>query len=503
MSIHLRNATAGICIVAQAMATVAMAQQNSSTPPASSAPSRPTSDFASPRPAGTAGTTYLQRPAGATTDLASSLTSGIPVVGSDEQVHVVAPTSDRSNIPRAAFINELSANANPAAIDTRKLKAYTTYKFLRKPGAKPAAATAAPAGESPASMRQVYGVGTSSGAGVIAIVDAFSYPEADADLALFSATFKLPACRENKANERAGCLQKFPQDGSGREAVAGTPVNCGWVGEAALDLQWAHAIAPGAKIVFVQAKSDSIDDLYAAVKIAVSAVKSAGGGEVSMSWSSEEWPSEVSEDSIFAPGALYFASSGDVGGAMGFPAASPYVISVGGTGLLRDGAGKFLGEYGWTGSGGGQSQFEATPPYQVGVENIVGSHRNVPDISADSDPNTGAAVYMSTPVSHCADKPTPDQYRVGWQVIGGTSLASPMIAAMVNVAGHHRSSVAAELTAIYANRKNGSRIRDVTVMNGTAGGNAVKAGYDNVTGVGSPSSVDFDADPATTTSPPH
>src|SRR5580658_1158923 len=166
MSTNRRNVIAMSLVISLATAVVAIAQQDNSTPPAP-APNRPTSNFAVPRPAGTAGTTYLARTASTSADLSSSLTSGIPIVGSAEQVHIVAPTSDRSNIPRSAFINELSGSANPAAIDVRELKAYTTYKFLRKPGARPAAATAAPEGESPASMRQVYGVGTANGAGVI------------------------------------------------------------------------------------------------------------------------------------------------------------------------------------------------------------------------------------------------------------------------------------------------------------------------------------------------
>jgi subtilase family serine protease len=428
------------------------------------------------------------------TDIVTSFKSGVKFLEPSGEASVITPTSDRANISRVEFINELSIHVTPNAINKASLKAYTTYKVLRKRGVTPAVPGALPDGLSPSSMKAVYGV-SSNGSGAIAIVDAYSYPQADADLAQFSTTFHLPPCRENKADETKGCLQKFPQDAARHESVAGFNVNCGWAGEAALDLEWAHAIAPGAKLIFVQAKSSNLDDLLTGVRTAVAAVKAAGGGQISMSWIGSESLDELSSDSTFADGLLYFASSGDVGGSMGYPAASPKVISVGGTGLLWDSGRHFAGEYGWAGSGGGESGFESLPSYQSGILNVIGTHRNVPDISADADPNTGAAVYVSTPVGGCVDRPTPDQYQAGWQVVGGTSLASPMVAAMVNAAGRHRTTVLSELRAIYSNRGNPARIRDITEMVGSAGANTTKVGYDNVTGVGAPASADFDADP--------
>jgi subtilase family serine protease len=393
---------------------------------------------------------------------------------------------------QAEAIDLLNLSVRPATAKP-KLKAYTTYKILRHNVVRPATPGALPQGENPDSMRSAYGIPAGGGSGVIAIVDAFHYPEADSDLSTFSTTFKLPPCRENTDDETKGCLQKYPQTAAHKEDVSGVPINCGWAGEAALDLQWAHAIAPKAKLIFVQAKSDSLDDLIAAVTTATDAVKAAGGGQISMSWIGSESNDEINSDKVFESGLLYFASSGDVGGFVGYPAASPRVESVGGTGLLRDATGKLVTEYGWTGSGGGQSSFESLPSYQHNVEHIKGTHRNIPDTAADADPNTGAAVYVTTPVSTCVDKPSSDQYQPGWQVVGGTSLATPIIAAATNVAGRHRTNVSAELTALYANRSDSKRIRDITVMNGTAGGNAIAVGYDNVTGIGSPASTDFDA----------
>lgn len=210
-----------------------------------------------------------------------------------------------------------------------------------------------------------------------------------------------------------------------------------------------------------------------------------------------ETPTEAQDyDTALSGGVVYVASSGDVGGEVIFPAASPLVISVGGTSLLLNN-GALAAEYGWTGSGGGVSQYEALPSYQQGVENIVGAKRNIPDISADSDPKSGVAMYVSTTADICNDHPDPSVWNPGWQVVGGTSLAAPTVAGMINVAGVHRTSVSDELSAIYGNRKDSTRIRDVTLMYFSAGGNNTKVGYDNVTGVGVPAGVNFDAVPAT------
>jgi len=465
--------------------------------------SRPSSDQSAVGP-GRAGTTYLR--ATQTVDqraFASTMAARVQfsTPSGPGPTHIVSPTSDVSNIAQGDFVGQLGFSVAPQTISLNALKAYTTYRILRQNVARPAAPNALPSGESPNSMREAYGVPPGGGTGVIAIVDAFQYPQADADLQTFSTIFHLPPCRENKSDERTGCLQKYPQNVAGQEVVTGIPINCGWVGEAALDLQWAHAIAPGAKLIFVQAKSENFNDLFAAVSIAVKAVKAAGGGQISMSWIGQEYPDEVN-DKTFETGVLYFASSGDTGGELGYPAASPSVISVGGTGLLRDLTGHLVTEYGWNGSGGGMSAYEPSPRYQAGVENIQGAHRNVPDLAADADPKTGAAVYMSTPSDTCVDRPSPDQYQTGWQVIGGTSLATPIVAAITNVAGRHRTSVAAELAAIYGNRKGTMRIRDISIMSGTAGGNPIRSGYDNVTGVGAPAGVEFDASPAVGRSDP-
>src|SRR5260370_824006 len=181
-----------------------------------------------------------------------------------------------------------------------------------------------PSGETPTSLRSVYKLPSTGGAGVIAIVDAFDYPTAENDLNVFSTQFGLPAC--TAAN---GCFKKVFASGSQ------PAVNCGWSQEAALDIEWAHAMAPNAKIVLVEAATNSFVDLFAAVDVATSQVLATGGrGEVSMSWGGGEFSTEASNDSHFQHDAVvYFAASGDTGGANIYPSVSPFVVSSGSTRL--------------------------------------------------------------------------------------------------------------------------------------------------------------------------
>jgi subtilase family serine protease len=320
-----------------------------------------------------------------------------------------------------------------------------------------------PSGETPASLRSVYNIQSSSGSGVIAIVDAFDYPTAENDLNVFSAQFGLLAC--TTAN---GCFKKVFASGSQPAA------NCGWSQEAALDIEWAHAMAPNAKIVLVEAATNAFADLFAAVDVATSQVLASqtGKGEVSMSWGGSEFSTKASNDSHFqSSGVVYFAASGDAGGVNIYPSVSPFVVSAGGTSVNRDSRGNFVSETGWSGSGGGPSAFEPKPAYQ----NIAGTGatRSAPDFSFDANPNTGVAVYDST-LCHGAS---------GWLVFGGTSVSSPSLAGIVNLAGSFAVNSQAELSTIYGNYTNKSDFRDI--LTGSAGSFSCGPGYDFVTGVGS------------------
>ena len=322
-------------------------------------------------------------------------------------------------------------------------------------------------GMTPAQLRSFYGLGSTGGSGLIVIVDAFHYATALNDFNVFSAQFGLPQETSTDPLSPANTVfQVVYASGSKPRA------NCGWGQEAALDIEWAHAMAPSAKIVLVEATTNSFANLFAAVDVATTL---AGTKQVSMSWGGSEFSSEASNDVHFlqTPGVVYFASSGDTGGVTIYPSASPYVVAAGGTRVNTNSSGGFLSETGWSGSGGGPSQYELRPAYQSGIATIVGTARGIPDVSSDADPNTGVSVYDST---RC-------QGLSGWLVFGGTSVSSPCLAGMANLSGHSYADSTALLTNTYS-KLGTSSFRDI--LTGTAGSFSCTAGWDFVTGVGSP-----------------
>jgi subtilase family serine protease len=251
----------------------------------------------------------------------------------------------------------------------------------------------------------------------------------------------------------------------------------GWEIEEALDIEWVHAMAPGAKIFLVEANSNSFTDLLTAEDVAGTKVAAAGGGEVSNSWGGSEFSGETTFDAHFKkPTIVYFASSGDSPGVL-YPAASPFVVSAGGTSTTRlFPGGAFFKEVAWQDAGSGVSAFEPRPVYQNVVSGMVGTHRGTPDFSFDSSPVTGVWVF-ATPAGPST---------AGWYIVGGTSVASPSLAGIVNSAGHFFASTAAELTSIYTNRAVAADFRDITLGNcGPYGSLFTAVGYDLCTGVGS------------------
>jgi subtilase family serine protease len=197
--------------------------------------------------------------------------------------------------------------------------------------------------------------------------------------------------------------------------------DCGWGQEAALDIEWAHAVAPKAKIILIEAKSNSFADLLQAVDVANNLQANSSpqitNMQVSMSWGGAEFSSEASFDSHFSnPSVAYLAASGDTGGKTIYPSTSPAVIAAGGTSLLFT-SGHVTGEKGWSGSGGGTSPYESHLSYQDGITVLVGKRRSTPDLSFDADPATGVSVYDS---ANCGGLQ-------GWMVFGGTSVASQQL----------------------------------------------------------------------------
>jgi len=252
----------------------------------------------------------------------------------------------------------------------------------------------------------------------------------------------------------------------------------GWDVEEALDIEYAHGMAPKALVYLVEANSPSNADLFVAVNKAGALVAAAGGGEVSMSWGGSEFAAETSFDSnMTTSGVVYFASAGDTPGTE-YPCVSPNVVCVGGTGNSRNQVtGKFEGEIAWIDTGGGISTYEPRPSYQAAITYLT--KRGAPDVAAVADPNTGAWVYNVA--------------NGGWMVVGGTSLASPVTTAIVNVAGHFYASTAIEQSYIYATLGTpGAGWNDVT--SGACGlydGFVAGPGYDFCTGVGTPGGLAY------------
>lgn len=322
-------------------------------------------------------------------------------------------------------------------------------------------------GYAPAQVKKAYGLDkiTATGAGqTIAIVDAYGSPTIQNDLQVFDNQFGLPP---------ASLTIAYPSGKPGR-------TDGGWALETALDVEWAHAIAPDAKILLVVAKSSSISNLISAVDYA----SSQGAQVVSNSWGGSEFSGEASYDSHFQQtGTVYVASSGDNGSGMSWPASSPNVLSVGGTNLQLDSAGNYLGESAWSGSGGGTSTYESRPSYEDLWQSVVGTQRGNPDVSWDADPNTGVAVYDSTLYNG----------QKGWYQVGGTSFGAPSWAALIALADQGRTSPLTSINTIAnlystagSTNSTGYTNNYYDITTGNNGGYSSQAGYDLVTGIGSP-----------------
>jgi subtilase family serine protease len=334
---------------------------------------------------------------------------------------------------------------------------------------------------SPSQMISIYGVSAaatvpSTATPTLAIVDAYDSPGAEADLGVFSAKYALPPC--TTAN---GCFSKVNQTGG-----KGVPRrNEGWESEINLDTQWAHALAPYAKILLVEANSSSDADLFAAVNYARQ-----HASVVSMSWSGPEWQGQGYYDtSVFKQtGVTFLAASGDNDAAVGYPASSANVIAVGGTSFATDYEGNVVlpvTETGWSdeygGSGGGCSAYTAQPAFQKSWVPPSCKMRGIPDVAMDADPSSGVLVYISR--------------QGGWWIYGGTSMACPMFAAIIADVNGYRASTGSKSTvspplstaladlyaAAYANY--GMYFNDIK-----SGGYPFVAGpkWDFVTGLGSP-----------------
>jgi subtilase family serine protease len=331
-----------------------------------------------------------------------------------------------------------------------------------------------PAGFAPQQISQAYGFnqitfnngaiqGNGSGQ-TIAIVDAYNQPNLTNDLHIFDSMYGLPdPPRFTVVNENGG--NSLPA------------ANQSWGLEESLDVEWAHAIAPGANILLVEANSNSYADLMAAVNYARN---QPGVSVVSMSWGSSEFSAESAYDSYFTTpsghqGVAFIASSGD-DGTVEYPSTSPNVLAVGGTQLTTDSAGNYVSETAWGGSGGGISSTEVQPSYQKGIVTQTSAYRAVPDVAYDASSISPYAVYDSYDYN-------------GWLEAYGTSAGAPQWAALVAIADQGRALVGQGplnssqlLSTLYQLPQ--SDFHDVS--SGGNGSYSAGPGYDLVTGRGTP-----------------
>jgi subtilase family serine protease len=352
--------------------------------------------------------------------------------------------------------------------NTRESKRSSTVRLYLEP----LEARDLPSVFTPAQIRHAYGFDQitfnnghvkADGSGqTIAIVEAFHDPRIASDLHYFDWIFGLPDPPNfMQVNQRGG--PTFPA------------VNPAWALETALDVEWAHAVAPRANILLVEADSATMTDLLAAVNYAR---YQPGVVVVSMSWGSPEFSHETAYDPYFTTpaghsGITFVASSGDTGGGTSYPAVSPNVLAVGGTSLSVSPFGNYLSETAWSGSGGGVSLYETKPSFQLGVP---AGRRATPDVALNADPYTGNYIYDTVAYAGIA----------GWFQDAGTSAGAAEWAGLIALADQGRalsgrgslSNAQALLYYLPA-----SDFHDITTgSNGYAAG----PGFDFVTGRGTP-----------------
>jgi subtilase family serine protease len=342
----------------------------------------------------------------------------------------------------------------------------------------------------PAQVRTAYGLNSIVGQGqgqTIAIVDAYSQPYIQDDVNLFSDFMGLP--RMDGLGDNPSLSIQVPTGQSTPVDADTVPGN--WGLEISLDVEWVHAIAPYANIVLVTCQDNGGDSLFAAeldgqnFASGVGYAKSLPGvSVVSNSWGGGEFNGETFYDDAFTTvddNVAFVFSTGDNGAPGGYPAFSPNVVAVGGTSLHTASIkGRYGSEAGWSGSGGGISEYEATPSYQSDNGVDYGA-RSIPDVSWLADPNTGVLIIDSL------DAP-------GFFLqIGGTSLAAPMWAGLIAMGNQARGAAgplgtSGVLNALYSAYDSGSYSTDFHDV--TTGNNGFSAGvgYDLVTGIGTPKS---------------
>jgi subtilase family serine protease len=354
----------------------------------------------------------------------------------------------------------------------------------------------------PAQVRHAYGVDDIANQGegqTIGIVIPLHNPTIKSDVDIFSDSFGLPRCTP------ASCdwlETRFYPEGVVPVPDAACSLSCLQLFqlESALDVEWAHAIAPKARIVLVET-SRYVADLLDAGDVAIAS----GASVISMSWAVPENGRSKADrlalnSRFIKPHVAFVAAAGDTGNysclgvaSLCWPATSSYVTGVGGTTLQLNSQGDYSTENAWKGGGGGFSLYEGVPDHQKPFNPYT--NRGVPDVAYHANPQTGFVVYDSNPYLGST----------GWQEVGGTSAGAPQWAALMAIANSIRKAAApskAPLTgsnpylySIATGAAYASNYHDIFAGNNTNGqcGPLCSAskGYDFVTGLGSPNAANL------------
>jgi hypothetical protein len=304
----------------------------------------------------------------------------------------------------------------------------------------------------------------------VAIVDAYDDPNVESDLATYRSRYGIPPCTTGD-----GCFRKVNQSGG----TSYPSPNAGWAVEISLDVEMVSAACPNCHVLLVEASTNSDSNLFAAENEAAAL----GATEISNSWGGEEFSGETSDDAYFHhPGVPIMASAGDFGYGVEYPAASQYVTAVGGTSLSRASNSRGWSETAWSGTGSGCSAYEPKPAWQTdpGCAN-----RTNTDVAAVADPETPVSIADSYKLP--SEFPRPE---AGWTLVGGTSVASPLIAGTMALANLYTKSFDGARAFYTEAAQNGTGALDdvVSGSNGRCGNYLCNAGvgYDGPTGLGSP-----------------
>jgi subtilase family serine protease len=401
----------------------------------------------------------------------------------------------------------------------------------------------------PTSMQNSYNLGPLYAAGdegqgmTIAIIDSFGNPNMASDLANFDTQMNLPhMCGEPGQACGNGTPTFTHVYWNGKTQVKSPPPNSngtglqerdGWVVETALDVEWAHAMAPEANILNVTtnpAETQGVQGLPAMMNAEQFIVDNHQATVITQSFGTTEEAFGSTQSllnlrhaftSAAANGVTVLASSGDGGTANAgltpvpnpvtfpfptviWPASDPLVTAVGGTYLCTDPvtgtgvdsvdpptncqANPGVREIGWIDSGGGFSNIFAKPSYQDTLpagSTPIGDMRGVPDVAFQASSRTGPLVYATGAGAG------------GWFIVGGTSCSSPQFAGLVaiadQIAGHGLGLINPTLYQLAAGPNYATYFYDVTTGNNQADpdvpGYPATTGWDPVTGLGTPNAA--------------